>query len=292
MNEHIKFVFFGGEPLAVPTLEKLKERGLSPALIICNPDRPSGRGQKLTSPPTKIWAEIHNIPVFQPTTYKDDITHLRLGAEKWDLFVVVAYNFILPNWILTLPKHGAINIHPSLLPKLRGASPIRSAILEDRRDDIGVSIIQIDNEMDHGPILRQEKVTIKQSDWPINGPELDSILATLGGELLAETIPAWVAGKITPQEQNHEAATYCRKLQKDDAELKLDPLALPAGKAGRQILLTIKAFAGIGDTFFIHKGKRVKIKDAEFSEGKLRILKVTPEGKNETDFTAYLRTIS
>jgi methionyl-tRNA formyltransferase len=292
MNKDITFAFFGGEPLAIPTLQVLKDAGLLPALIVCNPDRPSGRGQQLTPPPAKIWAVENDIPVFQPTTYKDDTVQEFLSNKAWDLFVVVAYNFILPNWLLELPKHGVVNVHPSLLPKLRGASPIRSAILENKREEVGVSVMLIDEEMDHGPLLKQEKLVIKTDDWPINGPELDAILADMGGKLLAEVIPAWIAGEITPREQEHETATYCHKLQKRDAELQFDPRDLPAGEAGRQALRVISAFAGIGDAFFIHNGKRVKVKRAEFAEGKLRLRRVIPEGKKEIDFSDYLRTIS
>lgn len=291
MTNKIRFAFFGGEPLAVPALEKLKAAGLLPSLIICNPDRPSGRGQRLTPPPVKRWAEKEDISVYQPTTYKDGSTEVRFRTEEWDVFVVVAYNFILPDWLLKLPKHGVVNIHPSLLPKLRGASPIRSAILQDRPEDVGVSVMLIDKEMDHGPILRQDNLVIDKNDWPVPGPELDMILAEMGGRLLAETLPAWTAGKIVPQEQNHDAATYCRKLQKTDAEIHIDPLNLPTDEAGWQTLLTINAFAGVGDAFFIHDSKRVKVKKAEFAFGKLRLLRVVPEGKKEMDFSDYLRNI-
>lgn len=287
----IKFAFFGGEPLAVPTLQKLKEAGILPSLVVCNPDRPSGRGQQMTHPPAKVWAEAEGIQVYQPTTYKDGLAKEKLSTEEWDLFVVVAYNFILPSWLLELPKHGVVNVHPSLLPKLRGASPIRSAILLDEPEAIGVSVMLLDAEMDHGPILAQQKLLIARENWPMSGPELDIILADIGGELLSKTIPALVEGQITPQEQDHSVATYCHKLKKEEAELKIDPHELPAGEAGRHALHIINAYAGIGDAYFIHDGKRVKIKKAEFAEGKLRLLRVTPEGKKEVDFTDYLHTL-
>ncbi len=288
----LKFVFFGGEPLAVPTLEKLSEAGLSPALIVCNPDRPAGRGQKLTPPPAKEWAEAHQIPIFQPTNYKDGAAQAFLSAESWDLFVVVAYNFILPEWLLGLPKHGVLNVHPSLLPKLRGASPIRSAILENKPDDVGVTIMLMDKEMDHGPIIEQEEFFVSEDTWPMSGPVLDAQLAAMGGELLAEVIPAWIAGELSPQEQAHEMATYCHKLTKEQGELVIDPFELPAGEAGRHAWRVICAFAGIGDAFFNYDGKRVKVKQAEFAGGKLRLLRVTPEGKKEVDFADYLRSIT
>ncbi len=288
----LTFVFFGGEPLAVPILVKLKEAGLLPSLIVCNPDRPAGRGQKLTPPPVKLWAEQEGIAVFQPTNYKDDVARSQLESQPWDLFVVVAYNFILPDWLLTLPKYGVLNVHPSLLPKLRGASPIRTAILENNPEDVGVTIMLMDKEMDHGPILEQEQFFVSEDNWPISGPVLDVLLADMGSELLAEVIPAWIAGELSPQEQTHEMATYCHKLTKEQGELMIDPFDLPAGEAGRHAWRVINAFAGIGDAFFKFDEKRVKIKKAEFLGGTLRLLRVIPEGKKETDFTDYLRSIA
>ncbi|MCB9812737.1 methionyl-tRNA formyltransferase [Candidatus Nomurabacteria bacterium] len=292
MNNEIRFAYFGGEPLGVPVLEELKSAGLRPALIICNPDRPAGRGQKLTPPPVKVWAAENGIEVYQPENYKDGSAQERLAAEDWDLFVVVAYNFILPEWLIKLPKHQVINVHPSLLPKLRGASPIRSAIRDDLREDIGVTIMLMDKEMDQGPILDQMAMPIADEHWPVPGPELDTALAHMGGALLADVIPAWVAGELAPQEQEHGAATYCGRFKKGENELLIDPRNLPGGEAARHAWLTINAFAGIGDTFFMHEGKRVKIKQAQLAEGQLRLLRVVPEGKQEMDFTDYLQSIS
>ncbi len=292
-NKTINFVFFGGEPLAVPVLNKLKKVGLLPKLIVCNPDRPSGRGQKLTPPPVKIWAEAEKIEVFQPDTYRDEAVKLKLSTGDWDLFVVVAYNFILPEWLLTIPKHNVVNIHPSLLPKLRGASPIRTAILNNEPENIGITIMVMDKEMDHGDIIEQEPLFSSPSEWPVSGPELDSILANKGGKLLAEVIPQWVSGDLLPQEQNHDDATYCKRFEKANSELSINPHKLPAGKIAYEYWLTINAYAGIGDAFFIHNDKRIKVKKAEFTEGNsLKILRVVPEGKKETDFTDYLGSLS
>lgn len=292
MTKPLTFAFFGGEPLAVPVLGKLKAAGLMPSVTICNPDRPAGRGHILTPPPVKKWAEDEGISIFQPTTYKDDSVRAFFENQSWDLFVVVAYNFILPEWLLKLPKHGVINLHPSMLPRLRGASPIRTAILDNTPDAVGVTIMLMDKEMDHGPILEQEQYFISESEWPIAGPTLDAALAQRGGTLLAETIPAWVEGLLSPQEQEHEMATYCQKLTKEQSELTIDPFQLPAGEAGRHAWRVINAFAGISDAFFIYQGKRIKIKKAEFVSGTLRILRVTPEGKKEVEFSDYLHSIT
>jgi len=286
MDTKSRIAFFGGEPLGLPALQALCSAGIVPELVVCNPDRPSGRGLALTPPPIKVWTEAQGIEVFQPTSYKDKEDLERLIATEWDLFVVVAYNFILPKWFLELPKHGVVNVHPSLLPKLRGMSPIRTAILENLPDQVGVSIMLMDEKMDHGPILAQEPVLLSQ--WPIGGLELDEKLAQIGGELLTQTIPKFLSGEITPSEQDHDAATYTKKFEKADSELYLDPTSLPTGDAAFKTLCKIMAYEGIGDTFFIDKGKRVKVKGAVLLNGALALTRVIPEGKKEMDFASYL----
>lgn len=285
-NQKLRIAFFGGEPLGLPALQALVRSGLIPSLVVCNPARPSGRGLALTPPPIKVWAMEHNIEVYQPESYKDRSALSLLTENDFDLFVVVAYNFILPSWLLELPKHGTINVHPSLLPKLRGMSPIRSAILKDTPKEVGVSIMLLDEEMDHGPILTQAPLTI--NEWPVDGPLLDDMLAQIGGELLTLTIPKWLNGEITPTEQDHTAATYTKKFKKEDSELLLNPEVLPTGGEARRILCTIKAYSGIGDTFFMDNGKRVKVKGATLTGDALTITRVIPEGKKEMDFAAYL----
>ena len=281
-----KIAFFGGEPLGLPALQALCSAGLTPSLVVCNPDRPSGRGLELTPPHIKVWALENGIDVFQPTTYKDKAVLAQLTETEWDLFVVVAYNFILPKWFLELPKQGVVNVHPSLLPKLRGASPIRTAILKNLRSEIGVSIMLMDEKMDHGPILAQTPLSL--NEWPINGPLLDNRLAQIGGEMLAQTIPKFLAGELTPTEQNHGDATYTKKFEKADAELFLDPFNLPSGDEAFATLCKINAFAGMADCFFMDEGKRIKIKGADFSNGTLTLKRVIPEGKKEMYFSSFL----
>ncbi|MEN9920551.1 MAG: hypothetical protein RL538_444 [Candidatus Parcubacteria bacterium] len=288
-NSKPKIAFFGGEPLGLPALEALVRAGLTPELVVCNPDRRSGRGLELTPPRIKTWAQERSIEVFQPTSYKESNKEnlTRITSESWDLFVVVAYNFILPKWFLELPKHGTINVHPSLLPKLRGASPIRTAILENLRDDVGVSIMLMDEQMDHGPIL--EQVPLSVNNWPLGGLMLDDMLASIGGEILAQTIPRFLEDAITPTEQDHEVATYTKKFEKANSELLIDPADLPTGDKAMELLCKIKAYEGIGDTFFVDNEKRVKVKAAGLSTGgQLEIYRVIPEGKKEVDFAVYL----
>lgn len=285
------FVYFGGEPIGVPVLEELKANDLLPSLIVCNPDRPVGRKQLLTPPPVKVWAEENNIPTWQPENLKDKEAVTEKLAE-YDLFVVVAFNMILPKWLIDMPKHSTLNVHPSMLPLLRGASPIRSAILQNMKDQIGVTVMELDEKMDHGPIIAQHAMPIADEHWPMKGSELDTALAHLGGALLADTIPKWVAGELLRTEQFHAAATYCPRLDRSMGELTIDPHQLPEGEEAEAALLKIRAFDGFPGTFFIHEGKRIKITDAEIVENTLVVKEVVPEGKSKQPFTHYLQSLS
>ena len=286
----MNFAFFGTPDIAVIALDELTAAGFTPSLVVCNPDAPVGRKHVMTPPPTKVWAEAHAVPVFQPATLCDREALSPLTETNWDLFVVVAYGKLMPQWLLDLPQHRTMNLHPSLLPQLRGASPIRSAILQDIRET-GVTVMLLDAELDHGPILVQASVTIAKSNWPLSGHDLDRQLATQGGKLLADTIPAWITGNISPTEQNHTAATFCTKIDKGMSELTLDPQNLPTGDEAYQTLLKIRAFDGWPETFFIHDGKRIKIKAAHIDQsGQLIITRIVPEGKNEQDWHQYFHT--
>ncbi len=289
--ENKKIVFFGGEPLGIPALEALAAAGIIPQLIVCSPDRPAGRGLPLVPPAVKQWAQTQNIEVFQPENYQDESAKQKLFATEWDLFVVVAYNFILPKWLLELPKKGCLNVHPSLLPALRGPSPIRTAILQNQPEAVGVTVMLLDEKMDTGPILQQQAYQPKV--WPISGPILDGELAAQGGKLLAQVTPAWLAGEIEPKSQNHELATYTKMFKKGANELHISPLALPSGAEAFSLLCKIKAWEGIGDTFFVHNDKRIKIKAAGLSaDSSLELYRVVPEGKAEMDFNSYLQSLA
>lgn len=273
------FVFFGTPQLAADILERLKRDNLVPSLIVTNPDRPVGRKQILTSPPVKLWAEKNNIPVLQPEKIHGSrfILPAQAGIQEYnpELFVVVAYGKILPKEVLGIPAKGALNLHYSLLPKYRGASPIESMILNDDRDT-GVSIMLMDEEMDHGPIVAQRKLIA--DSWPVSAEQLREACNEIGGDLLAETIPLWLEGKITPREQDHSKATYTKKISKSDGEIDL------SGDAYKNFL-KYQAFKTWPGTFFYkeEEGKkvRVKITEAEFRDGKFVIKKIIPEGKKE-----------
>jgi methionyl-tRNA formyltransferase len=281
-----KFAFFGTPDIAVIVLEKLKSAGMLPSVIISNPDAPQGRKMVLTSPPVKVWALAHGIPVLQPQSLRTDKTvEMYLEENRIELSIVVAYGKLIPESLLSIPKYGTVNVHPSLLPKLRGASPIRSAIFEDMRET-GVSIMLLDSELDHGPLLAQESVDIQTDAWPVRGGELDTLLATKGGELLVRTLPSLIDGTLIPTEQNHSSATFCTKITKEMGELDLKADAY-------QNLLKIRAFDGWPGTFFYteknEKRIRVKIVDAELDGNSLKILRIIPEGRNEMSYEDFIR---
>ncbi len=288
MENNLKIAYFGGEPIGVPVLNELEKADIVPSLVVCNPDRYVGRKQILTPPAVKKWAIEKNIKVFQPDDFKDEKEITPLTNQEFDLFVVVAYNKILPLWLIELPTYKTINVHPSLLPLLRGASPIRSTILNNMKENCGVTIMQMDEKMDHGPILSQEKLEIEDENWPMYGTQLDMQLAELGGKLLAKTIPQYISGDIIPQEQKHDLHTHCGKLNRSMGELNIDPHNLPTGESAYETLLKIMAFEGFPGTFFIHKGKRVKIVKAQIVGDNLCLDRVIPEGKKEIDFKTFI----
>lgn len=282
----IKLGFFGTPDIAVHVLHALEEHGILPAVVITNPDAPQGRKMVLTPPPVKVWAVERAIPVLQPHSLKSDTTvHDYLREHGIELCIVAAYGKIIPKDLLDIPTYGTLNVHPSLLPKLRGASPIRSAILSDARET-GVTIMLMDEALDHGALLAQEAVTIPESLWPMRGRELDTLLAQAGGALLATTISRWLNNEITPTPQDDSAATFCTKITKEMGEIDIaaDPY---------QNLLKIRAFDGWpGTHFFIEReGKRMRIKiaDAELApDGSLHITRVIPEGKNEMAYEEFM----
>jgi methionyl-tRNA formyltransferase len=281
-NKEIKIGFFGTPDYAVTTLKALKDSCFNISFVVTMPDRPQGRKMILTAPPAKIWAEQNNIPVIQPESLKTSEIENQLKSFDCDLFVVIAYGKIIPENILNIPKYKSLNIHGSLLPKLRGSCPIETAILKNNKVT-GVSIIKMDKEMDHGPIIAMKEVIMEP--WPPKAQELGNEIVKAGSELLVSVIPDWIAGKITPKEQDHNQATFTKKIEKDDGliDLKDDPY---------QNYLKIQAYNGWPSAFFFinknDKKIRVKITQASFKEGKLIIEKVIPEGKAETTYESLL----
>ncbi len=282
----MKFAFFGTPQLSADILETLKRHGLVPSVVVTNPDRPQGRKMTLTSPPVKQWALANDIPCLQPESPSDPDFLYKLKAKSYKLFIVVAYGSILPKELLALPTHGSLNIHYSLLPKYRGASPIESQILADDRKT-GVSILLLDEAMDHGPLVAEKEILMPT--WPPTSSQLRMESNRIAGELLADVLPKWVAGDIVAKSQDHVKATYTKKFRKSDGQLDLadDPY---------QNFLKICAFeSSIGTYFFTERGERrirVSIKSAEFRENRLTITRVVPEGRSEMAYSDFLRGFS
>jgi methionyl-tRNA formyltransferase len=270
-----KFAFFGTDDFSVGVLNGLLARGFLPALIVATEDAPKGRSLVLTPPETKVWAEEHGIPCIQPKKLVD----ARKDLEGFDLFVVASYGKIIPQEILDLPQKGVLNVHPSLLPKLRGSSPIQSAILSE--DKTGVTIIKLDKEVDHGPILAQKEVSVPE--WPPYEKDLRDLLAREGGELLADVLSL---ENVEETEQDHASATFTKKIEKKDGELNLED-------SPEINLRKIRAYhVWPGAYFFIeHAGKQIRVivKRAHIEDGKLILDRIIPEGKKEMDYKDFLR---
>ncbi|MFM2414372.1 MAG: hypothetical protein RI911_65 [Candidatus Parcubacteria bacterium] len=282
-SQKLRWVFLGGRPLGVPCLEALKHVGLLPDLVIANPDRPAGRGQVMTPPPEKGWADEHGIPCLQPEKLKTVIDDIR-ERGPWDVFVLAAYSQILPQRFLDIPRLGIVNLHPSMLPKMRGPSPIRSSILTNAKDAVGVSVMLLDAEMDHGPLIAQKRPVL--SEWPMRGSVLDALLITEGSQLLAETLPQYCAGEILPQQQDHSKATICSFFEKGDARIDLQADAYTN-------LLKICAYDGWPGAFTTveRNGKEVRIKiiTAHIEDDTLILDRIVPEGKSEMLYSDFVR---
>ncbi len=282
------FAFFGTPKFSVNVLNALEANGLIPALVITAPDKPRGRGLEVSPSPAKAWAIERGIEVLTPTTLKDRTIVAELQNTPWDIFVVAAYNKLIPKNILSLPRRGCLNIHPSLLPKFRGPSPALSAILADERQT-GVSVMLMNEQMDAGDVVAQARIELEEAAWPPKGSEFEEFLAIEGGNFLAETLPHWLSGEITPEPQDESKATYTKKYTAEDA--LIDPARSNLDvRYAREAFLKIRAFnAGPRAYFVTTEGKRVIITDAELKDGELQILKVIPEGKKEIVYTDYLR---
>lgn len=293
----LTFAFFGTSPVAVGVLNALKAEGNLPALIVTTPDAPAGRKLELTPPPAKRWALENNIPILQPQKLDSEFVY-QLKTKNYQLFLVASYGLLIPKRVLALPEHGTLNVHPSLLPKYRGPSPIQTAILQGDRET-GVCIMLMDEKMDEGPVLAQEIVPLGGTE--VN-EELETKLATIGGKLLTRMIPEWIAKKITPHPQDHTQATYTRKFEKADGYI--DPTLLDATKLNLGTRFNfvevqaaerkVRALSNTPGTYTILKTKsakemRVKILSAKIEGGLLVPIKVIPEGKKEMGWEEFKR---
>ena len=289
----------GTPDFAVPTLQYLSDSGVRIAGVYTQPDRPSGRGKRTAKSPVKLLAEKLVLPVFQPDTLFTEEARSELEALRPDIIVVAAYGLILPGWTLSLPTHGALNVHPSLLPRHRGPAPVANAILEGDVET-GVTIMLVEPEVDSGPILRTVKMPIGPSETT---GQLTERLSNIGGDLLVETLRDWTAGLIKPKPQDHALATFSRKATKADGEVDW---TLPATEIDRRI----RAYHPWPGSFTTWSGQRLKIIEAapigdevgesgvvsrgtggilvQTDRGHLALHTVQPEGRRPMDINAFL----
>ncbi|MFH1890401.1 MAG: methionyl-tRNA formyltransferase [Candidatus Kuenenbacteria bacterium] len=315
-NNPTKIIFFGTSEFAEVILDKLinvgayRDTPLRIMAVVTQPDKPVGRKKIITPPLVKIFAEKNNLPVYQPENVG---AYCNTPLQEADIFIVADYGEIISKKILDIPKYGALNVHPSLLPKYRGPSPIQTALLNGDKET-GVTIIKMDEKMDHGKAISNKQLasTIKRSQ-PINKEDtyitLSQKLARLGADLLVEVLPDYISGKIKPKEQEHERATYTKMIEKKDGEIDWN-------KTAEEIYNQWRAFIKWPGSHCVARYKiqntkykiklnkikvykdNIKIKDTDlgefFVENKklmvkcggdtyLEILKLQPEGKKEMD---------
>lgn len=218
----MRVVFMGTPDFAVPTLQHLVNSEYSVVGVVCQPDRPSGRGKKILFGPVKTLALAQNIPVFQPEKMKapEFLETLRLWNP--DVIVVAAFGRILPQVVLDLPPKGCLNVHGSILPKYRGAAPIQWAVINGE-SETGVTIMVMDAGLDTGAILEQAVIPISAED---TAGDVAGRMAEVGGGLLVATLKKWLAGAISPQEQNESQATLAPILKKEDGLLDWNQSAI------------------------------------------------------------------
>ncbi|HEB50559.1 MAG TPA: methionyl-tRNA formyltransferase [Desulfobulbus sp.] len=215
MTRPLRIVFMGTPDFAVPALQALIHGPDQVVAAVCQPDRPRGRGRKLTPPPVKVCAEAAGIPVLQPASIRSEEFHQAVRELRPDLIVVAAYGKILPGSLLNLPPMGTINVHGSLLPKYRGAAPIQWAVINGETET-GVTIMQMDEGMDTGDILLPVKTPISEED---TAGTLFARLARLGGEALVQAIALLKEGRLTPVPQDDALATEAPMLTKEQGRL-------------------------------------------------------------------------
>ena len=280
-NKDVKIAFFGTSEFSKIVLDELRKNGITPNIIVTTPDKPQGRKMILTPSPTKVWAENNDIEYAEPEKLKD-LSFLD-KMKEYNLFIVASYGKIIPKILIDMPKYKVLNIHPSLLPKYRGPSPLQNQILNDEKE-VGVSLMLIDEMVDHGDIIVQEKVEIK--DWPVGFTKLQEILARDGARILVKSLPDWIKGKIKTTPQNDDDATFTKMIEKVDGLLDLN------SDSYKNYLKTL-AFEEWPKTYFEtfnneNRKIRVVIHKASWKNGIFEIQKVVPEGKKEMDYKSFL----
>jgi methionyl-tRNA formyltransferase len=224
----VRIVFMGSPDFAVPTLRRLTESEHHIAGVVTQPDRPRGRGRRVQAPAIKALALEHRLPVLQPERVNTPDSLAAIGALQPDALIIAAYGQILRQPLLDLPRLGSLNVHASLLPKYRGASPVAAAILQGEQET-GVTILEVVLALDAGPMLAKRSLPIDANDTT---GTLTGDLADLGADLLIDVLPAWERGDLTPEPQDDAEATYAPSLSKSDATIDW---AQPAVDIWRQV---------------------------------------------------------
>lgn len=259
----MKIVFMGTPDFAVPTLEKLYEKGYDVACVFSQPDKPKGRGYKLMPPPVKEVALAHNTEVLQPLSMKKDADEyiLRLKEINPDVIVVVAYGKILPKEVLEIPRLGCVNVHGSLLPKYRGAGPIQWSVLNDEKET-GITTMLMGEGLDTGDMLLKASTPIGENE---TSAELFDRLAIMGTDLLIETLEGLEKGEITPQKQDDAQSSYAPMITKDLCNIDFS-------NSVRKIHKQICGLSDYPCATTMLNGKRLKIYHSE-------IVSTNPTGK-------------
>lgn len=252
----MKVFFFGTPEIAVPFLEAFANApDFSVVGVITQPDKPVGPKKILTASPCKITAEALNIPVFCFTNLKSEDTKNIVGDLEADLFIIVAYGKIIPQTLLDLPKFGSVNMHPSKLPLWRGPSPLQATILAGDKES-AVSIMLIDAQMDHGPLLAQKIFPVPKDATPAI---LTRIVQEIGPQLMIDAVKGYIDGTITPQPQNDALATYCSLISREDGMLDLQ-------QSAEAIERKYRAYTPWPGIWTLWNGKRLKIHGLQFSD--------------------------
>lgn len=281
-SDSIRFVFFGSSAFSVYVLEALKEKGFRPSLIVTFPDKPAGRKMILTPNPVKEWAKRENLKLLEAENFKDESVLEKLRSENAEVFVVASFGQILPDALIQMPKFQTLNVHPSLLPKLRGPSPIQTAILKE--EGTGVSIMKLNQKMDEGPIIVEKKVDFPE--WPLGYKEAEEKLGQEGGILLSSVLPQWIHGEIKETPQDQSLATYTKKITKEDGDITKD--------SPEKALKKIKAFEVWPKAYIYHTKKngqteRIIVLNAHIQDGELVLDQVIPAGKKTMGWADYLK---
>jgi len=255
----MKIVFFGTPDFAATSLEALNNADIEVLAVVTQPDKPAGRKKRLTPPPVKVLAGELGLNVLQPSSKEELIEDLE--EFDADFFVVIAYGMILPPEILEMPKYASINVHASLLPKYRGASPIQEALLNGDKET-GISIMKMDEKLDHGPIYLVRRVEIEKED---DLAVLSDKLADLGKDILPYALEDIVDGTLRaiPQDEEHQKPSYCHKISKKNGEIDFNEPA-------KRIQNLVRAYTPWPGAYTQFLNKKLKITKTEVSDKKLK----------------------